>query len=139
MKMKKARFEIKPNESGDAYRLQFNPNSPEAYEMTFNDWLAFLDKILHKKKHCDDFDLYRLFTGFAGYLMQYENGFVIETSEPHALHIFAPSVPLAIWRSYLERYITQYGAQCYINTSGVIFVKQQKRFSNPQTAENLLR
>ena len=107
MQMKKAKFMVEScGTVGNAYRLKL-PRTGKEVRMTFNDWLNFFNKTFGKT---EDFALYHFFTGIDGYLMLYQGiGGIIETSKPHALHIYADNIEQAWMLRLLEKYRPQYG------------------------------
>lgn len=109
--MKKADFVVESaGTDGDAYRLHL-PRLHKEVRMSFNDWLHFLATTFHKfHDTAFDFAFFHCFTGLDGYLMLYQSiTAVIETSDPHALHIYAPNMNQSWILALLEKYQPQYG------------------------------
>lgn len=104
--MKKATYIIEKSKSGNAYQLVLK-RCKLKFTMSFNDWLNFLDILLAKTK-ASDFDLWRLFTGMHAFLVLFERGFVVETSDPHVLHVYAKAVYEDAVKRCLERYQPKY-------------------------------
>lgn len=122
MKMKKANFVIEPTGSVDVYRLVINNGE---YTMCFDDWLDFLDGLLRRTKAAD-FDLGRLFTGLEGFLMFHENGFVVETREPHQLLAYTESVYKETWIRHLEKFRPRWGKMSVSRGEGESWEKLPK-------------
>jgi hypothetical protein len=115
MQMKKANYVVEVSKSSNAYYTEYQIYLPRMHteiRMEFNDWLHFFDMTFHKvnANSAFDFVLSNTFTGINGYLTLYQSiTAIIETSKPHALHVYAKGITESWLLTLIQRYQPQYG------------------------------